>query len=40
MPQVDDLSRCLVALNQDHTLAAVVEMSAIELAGRRTGPRY
>ena len=27
MPQADDLSRCLVALEQDTTLIAVIELS-------------
>ena len=27
MPQADDLSRCLTALDQDSTLIAVIEMS-------------
>ena len=33
MPQPNDLSRSLVAVDQDSTIIAVVEMSQSELAG-------
>jgi len=40
MPQPNDLSRSLVALDQDSTIIAVVEMSQFELAGWRCASRH
>ena len=36
MPQVNDLSRCLAALDQDIMLIAVIEMSPVEPRPRRS----
>ena len=40
MPQPNDLSRSLVALDQNSTIIAVVELSQVELAGWRRSSRY
>jgi hypothetical protein len=40
MPQPNDLSRSLVALDQNSTIIAVVELKPVELAGCRHASRH